>query len=55
MYCVWKQILVSQVAVNMNFSTVIFHKCRAGYTEGTKLEIKAKCLVILWYNITLDY
>jgi hypothetical protein len=35
------------MAVNMNFCTVILHKCSAGYIEGTKLEIAAKDLVIL--------
>jgi hypothetical protein len=39
--------MASQMAVNMNFCTLVLHKCRAGYTEGKKLEIAAKDLEIL--------
>jgi hypothetical protein len=47
MYYVCKERMASQMAVNMNFCTVMLHKCRAGCIESAKLEITAKDLVIL--------
>ena len=43
------------MAVNMNFCTMMLHKCRDGNIEVTQFESKVKDLMILWYNRAFEY